>query len=186
MKNLSDERLVALYAKGNNEAFDILLSRHQSKLFSYINFIVKNTEIAEDIFQETFVKAIVTIKQDRYTDSGKFAAWLTRIAHNLIIDMYRQDKNNRFISNDECEFDIFNNKELCDGTIEDDIVNRQIHCDLRKIIETLPENQKEVVQTSRGHVLHQGLTEFSLNSLSMRSQSSDSSARGRGPKHNPR
>ena len=145
MKNLSDERLVTLYAKGYNEAFDILLSRHQSKLLSYINFIVKNNDIAEDIFQETFVKAIVTIKQNRYTDSGKFGAWITRIAHNLIIDMYRQEKNGKTVSNDECEFDLLNNRDLCDGNIEDIIVNNQIHSDLRKIIDTLPENQKEVV-----------------------------------------
>ena len=145
MKNLSDELLVALYAKGTNEAFDILLSRHQNKLFSYINFIVKNNEIAEDIFQETFVKAIVTIKQNRYTDSGKFGAWITRIAHNLIIDMYRQDKNGKFISNDDCEFDLLNNRDICEDNIEDTLVNQQIHTDLKKIIETLPDNQKEVV-----------------------------------------
>ena len=145
MRKLTDECLVTLYAKGNDEAFDILLERHQSKLLSYINFIVRDRELSEDIFQETFVKAIVTIKQGRYTDSGKFGAWLTRIAHNLIIDMYRQDKSSKCISNDELDYDILNNKELCDGTIEDIIVEDQIHSDLRKIIEVLPDNQKEVI-----------------------------------------
>ena len=113
MKHMSDEQLVALYAKGKNEAFDLLLSRHQTRLLSYINFIVRDKELSEDIFQETFVKAIMTIRQNRYTDNGKFGAWITRIAHNLIIDMYRQGKNNKNIrSNDECEYDLLNNKDL--------------------------------------------------------------------------
>lgn len=145
MKNMTDERLVTLYAKGCNEAFDLLLQRHQSRLLSYINFIVHNRELAEDIFQETFVKAIMTIKQGRYTETGKFGAWLTRIAHNLIIDMYRQEKNSKSISNDDCEYDIFNNRELSDHTIEEEWVEIQIQSDIRKLIRNLPENQREVI-----------------------------------------
>ena len=88
----------------------------------------------------------MTIKQNRYTDNGKFAAWITRIAHNLIIDTYRQGKNSRnTLSNDECEYDLLNNKELCDGTIEDNWIEDQIEIDLRKIIKVLPDNQKEVI-----------------------------------------
>ena len=85
-QSITDDKLVASYAKGNNEAFDILLKRHQDKVFNYIFKIVKNEDIANDIFQDTFVKAIMTIKQGRYTENGKFPAWISRIAHNLISD----------------------------------------------------------------------------------------------------
>lgn len=85
LKMMTDEELVVLYAEGNNAAFDILLNRYKSSIHSYIYFIVRNKELTEDIFQETFVKVIMTIKQGRYTENGKFKAWITRIAHNLII-----------------------------------------------------------------------------------------------------
>jgi len=145
LKLMSDEELVIAYAQGNNSAFDILLNRHQSNVYSYIYFIVRNRELAEDIFQETFVKAIMTIKQGRYTENGKFRAWINRIAHNLIIDNYRQEKNEQTISNDECEVDLFNNHKLSDGTIEDEMIKSQILMDVKKLIEYLPENQKEVL-----------------------------------------
>jgi RNA polymerase sigma-70 factor (ECF subfamily) len=145
LKEMTDEDLVVAYAQGNNIAFDILLNRHKSNVYSYIFFIVRNKEVAEDIFQETFVKAIVTIKQGRYTENGKFRAWINRIAHNLIIDSYRQEKNEQTISNDECEIDLFNNPKLSDGTIEDTIVKEQILSDVKKLINYLPDNQKEVL-----------------------------------------
>ena len=88
----TDEELFAMYAEGNNRAFDVLLKRHQVRTFNYIYYIVKDKELANDIFQETFVKAIMTIKQGRYTENGKFPAWISRIAHNLIIDFFRQEK----------------------------------------------------------------------------------------------
>src|SRR5215469_14175725 len=118
-QQMTDEELVIAYAEGNNKAFDFLLNRHKSSVYSYIYFIVRNREMTEDIFQETFVKAIVTIKQGRYTENGKFRAWISRIAHNLIIDNYRQEKNEQTISNDDCEMDLFNNSKLSEGTIED-------------------------------------------------------------------
>lgn len=90
MTRLADEKLVAAYANGDNAAFDTLLRRHQNRVFTYILNIVKNKDVADDVFQETFVKAIMTIRQGRYTDAGKFSAWITRIAHNLIIDYFRQ------------------------------------------------------------------------------------------------
>ncbi len=144
-KLMSDEELVVAYAGGNNSAFDILLNRHRSNVFSYIYFIVRNRELAEDIFQETFVKAIVTIKQGRYTENGKFRAWISRIAHNLIIDNFRQEKNEQTVSNDECEMDLFNNAKLSDSTIEDMLVKEQILSDVKKLVEYLPDNQKEVL-----------------------------------------
>jgi RNA polymerase sigma-70 factor (ECF subfamily) len=145
LKQMTDEELVVAYAQGNNNAFDILLNRHKSNIYSYIYFIVRNREMTEDIFQETFVKAIMTIKQGRYTENGKFRAWINRIAHNLIIDNYRQEKNEQTISNDECEVDLLNNYKLADGTIEDEMVKAQILSDVKKLIDYLPDNQKEVL-----------------------------------------
>lgn len=145
MQKMADDALVALYSKGNNQAFDILLERYKDKLYSYIYFSVRNEELAEDVFQETFVKAIVTIQQGRYTENGKFAAWLTRIAHNLIIDLFRQEKNENVVSNDETEVDLFNNIKLSDDTIETKLVNEQVLSDVRRLVDFLPDNQREVV-----------------------------------------
>ena len=145
LRTLTDEELVIAYAEGNNAAFDILLNRHKDTVYSYIYFIVKNREWAEDIFQETFVKAITTIKQGRYTENGKFRAWISRIAHNLIIDNYRQEKNEQTISNDDCEIDLFNNPKLSEGTVEDEMIKSQILLDVKKLVEYLPDNQKEVL-----------------------------------------
>ena len=145
LNQLADDMLVALYSKGVNKAFDELLSRYQSKLFNYIYFVVRNQELAEDIFQETFVKAIVTIQQGRYTADGKFGAWLTRIAHNLVIDSFRQERNENTVSNDESEVDLLNNVDLCDDNIEMQMVNDQTLTDVRRLVDALPDNQREVV-----------------------------------------
>ena len=142
---MPDEQLVAAYAQGNNEAFDVLLRRHQDRVFNYILKIVKNEEVANDVFQETFVKAIMTIKQGRYTENGKFPAWITRIAHNLIIDFYRQEKSENLQSCDVEEVDILNKKELSQETIEDTIITDQIHQDVKHLVTVLPESQKEVL-----------------------------------------
>lgn len=140
-----DEILVGLYAQGDNEAFDVLLSRYKDRLYSYINYIVRNDDVAEDIFQETFVKAIITIRQNKYHESGKFYAWLTRIAHNLIIDFFRVENANTIVSNDEVEYDIFNNAKLADACIENSLVNDQILNDVRNLMNHLPESQRDVV-----------------------------------------
>ena len=101
LTKLNDRDLVAAYANGSNEAFDILLERHKNRVYTYILHIVKNKDLAEDIYQETIVKAIMTIKQGRYAEHGKFSGWLTRIAHNLIIDYFRQEKVENSLSTDE-------------------------------------------------------------------------------------
>ena len=145
LNQLTDDMLVALYSKGNDKAFDELLARYQSKLFNYIFFIGRSQELAEDIFQETFVKAITTIQQGRYTPSGKFGSWLTRIAHNMIVDSYRQERNENTISNDEVEVDLFNDADLCDDNIETQMVNEQTLTDVRRLMDALPSNQREVV-----------------------------------------
>ncbi len=142
---LTDDQLVAAYAKGDNQAFDILLRRHQARVFSYIYSVVKNRDVADDLFQETFVKAITTIRQGRYSESGKFAAWISRIAHNLIIDYYRQEKSENTLSADTEGVDVLNRRELSETNIEEVLVNEQIHTDVRRIIDALPENQREVL-----------------------------------------
>ncbi|MBO5880392.1 MAG: sigma-70 family RNA polymerase sigma factor [Paraprevotella sp.] len=148
MKNLAqlaDDVLVKLYAEGNNGAFNVLLERYQDKVFSYILFVVRNQEVADDIFQDTFMKAIVTIQQGRYVENGKFQAWLTRIAHNLIIDFFRQTKNENCVSNDEVEYDLFNDVKLTEANVETKMVHEQVLDDVKLLIEHLPQNQKEVV-----------------------------------------
>ena len=146
LRMMADEQLVVLYAQGNNSAFDVLLNRHKSSVYSYIYFIVRNKELAEDIFQETFVKVITTIKQGRYTENGKFKAWMNRIAHNLIIDNFRQERSENVVSNDEVEVDLFNNMKLCDGTVEDSLVKTQVLSDVRKLVKHLPDSQREVLE----------------------------------------
>ena len=148
MENLNqftDDMLVARQSEGDNKAFDELLARYQGKLFNYIYFIVRSQEVAEDIFQETFVKAITTIQQGRYTASGKFSAWLIRIAHNMIIDGFRQERNENTVSNDETEMDLLNDADLCDDNIETQMVNEQTLTDVRRLVDALPDNQREVV-----------------------------------------
>lgn len=145
LTKFTDDQLVTSYAKGNNEAFDILLKRYQARVYSYIYHIVKNKDLAEDIFQETFVKAIITIKQGRYTENGKFSAWISRIAHNLIIDYYRQEKSENTVSTDEDDTDLLNRRDLCEENVEYHMVTDQIHKDVRRIIMALPESQREVL-----------------------------------------
>ncbi len=142
---MTDEQLVKAYAQGNNEAFDTLLKRHQDKVYSYILRMIRNEDIANDIFQETFVKAILTIKQGRYTENGKFPAWISRIAHNLIIDWFRQEKSENLQSADLEDVDILNRKELCEATIEDVMISEQIRDDIKHLITQLPPLQREVL-----------------------------------------
>ncbi len=145
LKTMTDDALVSLYLKGNNSAFDILLERYKDRLYYYIFFIVRSRELAEDIFQETFVKAIVTLQQGRYQSDGKFSAWITRIAHNLVIDQFRQERNENVISNDESEVDLLNSISLAEGNVEMQMVNDQVLRDVRALIDELPDCQREVV-----------------------------------------
>ncbi len=145
-KKMTDEELVKLYADGCNRAFDVLLERYKDNLYSYIYYFVRNSETAEDVFQETFMKAIVTIRQGRYNDNGKFSAWLRRIAHNLIIDTFRQEKNENMVSCDEPDINILNSVELSEGTVESAMVTDQILTDVRRLVDSLPDEQREVVE----------------------------------------
>lgn len=145
MKQMTDDMLVSLYIGGNNSAFDVLLNRHKDRLYHYIYFIVRTKEVAEDIFQETFVKAIMKLQEGRYQPDGKFGAWITRIAHNLVIDQFRQERNENLVSNDETEVDLLNNAALAEGTIENKMVNEQVLRDVRLLVNELPDCQREVV-----------------------------------------
>lgn len=145
MKQMTDDMLVSLYIGGNNSAFDVLLNRHKDRLYYYIYFIVRSKEVAEDIFQETFVKAIIKLQEGRYQPDGKFGAWITRIAHNLVIDQFRQERNENLVSNDETEVDLLNNASLSEGTIENKMVNEQVLRDVRALVNELPDCQREVV-----------------------------------------
>ena len=143
---MTDEELALSYVDGNNRAFDLLLSRNQSKLFSYILFVVHDRETAEDLFQETFVKAIVRLQSGSYTASGKFGAWMMRIAHNVVMDWYR-DMSSRHIVEVTKDNDLSNmgGDDVLEGNIEGRYVNTQVMADVRRLIDTLPPIQREIV-----------------------------------------
>lgn len=145
LKELSDDRLVSAFSDGNNQAFDILLERHKDRIFNYIYNMVKDEDLANDIFQESFVKAIMTIKQGRYNADGKFASWISRIAHNAVIDHFRQEKTQGTVSTDEADYDILNRRELAEETIEDLIIDKTIRDDIRALIQALPAEQRQVL-----------------------------------------
>ena len=145
-EGLSNETLALLYVGGNNRAFDELLERTQSKLFAYIMFVVRNEDVANDIFQETFVKVITRLQEGRYTDSGKFTFWLTRIAHNAIMDWYRAQKSDRIVDlADENDLSNLSGEMVLDSYRENEMVNDQVMQDVRKLMEALPAAQREVV-----------------------------------------
>ncbi len=146
LSQLTDDELVELYEKGNNGAFEILLTRYKSKVYSYIYLIVRNKELTEDIFQDTFIKAIATIQQGRYVASGKFLGWVNRIAHNLIIDYFRREKNENTFSADSVDYDIINNVKLSEKSFEDILTNEQILSDVVRLIDYLPKSQQSVVR----------------------------------------
>lgn len=143
---MTDEQLVVLFADGNDTAFDTLLERHKQAIYAYINYTVRDAGLADDIFQDTFIKAITTIRQGKYTETGKFKAWIMRIAHNLMIDFFRQRKHENTISNDSYEVDLFNNMNLCDDTFESQLVKAQVLQDIKKLVCYLPDKQREVLE----------------------------------------
>ena len=142
---LSDEQLVKNYANGDSDAFDTLLARYQQKIYSYILFLVHDDEVADDLFQETFVKAIVTLRQGRYKQHGKFFAWLTRIAHNLLIDQFRNEQNEGMLYDEEAEAAWHNSALLEDSYRESEMVTEQVLKDVRRLMDHLPDLQREVV-----------------------------------------
>ena len=146
LSSMTDQQLVMSYIDGNSEAFDHLLSRHRQVLYAYILYTIRNKNLADDFFQETFCKAITNIRQGKYSERGKFRPWLIRIAHNLMIDYFRQKKKEKTLSNDEWGIDLFNNPSLCEETIERKWIKKQVRHDVRKLIKQLPAVQQEVVR----------------------------------------
>jgi RNA polymerase sigma factor (sigma-70 family) len=142
---ISDQELVRQYIEGNHSSLEALIKKHQSKIFSYIMLLVKDRHLAEDIFQDTFIKVINTLKAGSYNEEGKFLPWVLRIAHNLIIDFFRKSKRMPMVENNP-EYDIFETLKIFDQTIEDKIIIEQIHKDVKMLIEYLPEDQKEVLK----------------------------------------
>ncbi len=145
-EGMTDEALAILYVKGNNSAFDELLERTQTKLFTYIMFVVHDHDVADDIFQETFVKVITRLQNGQYTDSGKFIFWLTRIAHNCIMDWYRQQEGRHIVEpNANNDLQNLSTASVMDTFRESELVNEQVLCDVKRIMEALPAPQREVV-----------------------------------------
>lgn len=143
-EKLTDEQLVRAFSEGDNAAFDTLLMRHKTRIFNYIFQVVKDKAVADDLFQETFIKAIVHIKQGSYVENGKFGAWLGRVAHNLVIDYFRQEKSESEVSIDDSD-NMLNRRELADASVEDMLVDSQILKDVRSLVKELPKLQREVL-----------------------------------------
>lgn len=141
----ADDELVQAYIAGNNEAFDVLLERHQNKLFSYIFFLVRDEELANDVFQETFVKAIMMMQQKRYVFSGKFSSWIMRIAHNYIVDQFRQDRKECVSLPDPIDQNHIYERNLLEDNVEASLICEQTHDEVRRMVERLPQNQREIV-----------------------------------------
>jgi RNA polymerase sigma factor (sigma-70 family) len=144
--NLSDEELVKSFVSGNQKSFDVLLERHKQKVFSFIFLMIRKQELAEDIFQDAFLKVYHTIMEGRYSESGRFASWVMRIAHNLIIDHFRRQKHFPMVYNDDHQKDLFNHPKYSDSNIEDQLVFEEVLKDISDLVELLPENQREVVK----------------------------------------
>ena len=146
LNEMTDEELALSYVRGNNQAFDLLLSRNQSKLFSYILFVVHEQDLANDIFQETFVKVITKLQEGRYIDSGKFSAWIMRIAHNVIMDWYRDNRAKNIVeTSDDNDLSNVTGNDMTDFNIEDRYVNEQVLRDVKKMMNLLPPTQREIV-----------------------------------------
>ena len=145
LKQLSDQELVERYRKGSQESIEVLIKRHKNKVYTYILMTVRSTALAEDLFQDTFIKVVQSLDAGRYKENGRFLSWVIRIAHNLIIDYYRKQNQMNTYSNDDYENDLFNSQKLSDKTVEEEIVQNQTYQDVRKLIDYLPEEQKEVV-----------------------------------------
>ncbi len=148
LKNKTDQELLQAYNAGNESAFEVLLRRHKSRVYSYIVYNVKDKDAASDIFQETFFKVINTLKKRKYNEEGKFLPWVFRIAHNLIMDHFRRDKRMPMFEacdNGSDTFDIFDVLPCNSPTIEQKMVKKQILQDVKKMIQFLPDDQKEVL-----------------------------------------
>ena len=143
---LSDRALLNNYLSGDRSAISELIERHSQRVRSYIGMMVRNDDVADDIFQETFIKAVRVIDEGRYTDSGKFLSWVLRIAHNRVLDYFRREKASRQVNEAEAGYDMIGSLRLSEPNAEDELVHSEIEQTIRNLIEALPEEQQEVVR----------------------------------------
>lgn len=169
----TDEQLVRSYLDGDNAAFDALLQRYESKVYAYIVYSVRDEELAQDLFQDCFMRVVSKLQSGQYSENGKFSCWLMRIAHNLVIDHHRQDFSASFISNDEVTQDLFSSHAIEVGTTrESEIIDQQTLREVKQLIAMLPEHQREVV-------LMRYYDELSFKEIAMRTGVSINTALGR-------
>ena len=145
LQQYSDQDLVKLYLNGDESVLEELLRRHKSKIYTSIYLLVKDQYLAEDIFQDAFIKVINTLRSGRYNEEGKFLPWVMRIAHNLVIDYFRREKRGPVITSADGETDVLNMLQVYEESAEDRMLREQTHFDLRAMIQRLPDDQKEVL-----------------------------------------
>ena len=143
---LSDQTLLNSYLKGDTSAISRLIERHSRRVRDYIRMMVKDNDVADDILQETFIKAVRVIDAGKYSDKGKFLSWIMRIAHNMVIDYFRTQRQNRQISESEAGYDVLGTIRYAERTVEDEMVSEQIDNEIRALVELLPADQREVVK----------------------------------------
>ena len=143
---LSDRVLLNNYLSGDRSAISELIERHSQRVRSYIGMMVKDDDVADDIFQETFIKAVKVIDEGGYTDSGKFLSWVLRIAHNRVLDHFRREKSSRQLNEKEAGYDVLGSLRFAENTVEDNIVHNELMETVRRLVEELPDDQREVVR----------------------------------------
>ncbi|MCU0378505.1 MAG: sigma-70 family RNA polymerase sigma factor [Bacteroidales bacterium] len=141
----TDYELITSFMSGDERSIELLILRHKNKVYSYISLYIRSRDLADDIFQDTFLKVVQSIRAGRYQDDGRFLSWVMRIAHNLIIDHFRHEKQMGIVLNDDYESDLFNSRRLADENVEDVMVRRQVLRDVRRLVSELPDDQREVV-----------------------------------------
>ena len=145
LKKLSDHELLNTYISGNEDSINVLLNRHRKRILDYIYMMVKNRDVADDIFQETLIKVVRFVQEGRYTENVKFRFCVLRIAHKQVIDYFRKKKQRNNVSEGDAGYDILNNQKFSDHTVEEKLITNQIETDVRKLIDFLPPEQEEVV-----------------------------------------
>jgi RNA polymerase sigma-70 factor (ECF subfamily) len=143
---LSDRELLNDYLQGNKSAISTLIEKYNRRVRDYIRMMVGDADVAADIAQETFIKAVRVIDEGRYTDSGKFQSWIMRIAHNKALDYFRAQKNNNAVSESSAGYNVLGTMKYADKSVEDSMISEQISADIRALVELLPEEQREVVK----------------------------------------
>lgn len=143
---LSDRELLNLYLQGNKSAISTLIEKYNRRVRDYIRMMVGDADVAADIAQETFIKAVSVIDEGRYTDSGKFQSWILRIAHNKALDYFRAQKNNNSVSESSAGYNVLGTMKYADRSVEDSMISEQISADVRALVELLPDEQREVVK----------------------------------------